>query len=100
MLFMNFYPKTMQHSLKKNDGVGRGDTVIPHEDQEAAKKIFRKKIGFLGLEVNGIIASDYGFCVTLEGGKHVSVNIYIRVTPKGIKWIEYLKKSGQLVLLD
>ncbi len=73
---------------------------ISHGDQDEAKKIFRKKIGLLGLEVNGIITSEYGFCVTLEDGLHVLVNIHIRVTPKGIKWIEYLKKSDRLALLD
>jgi 5-methylcytosine-specific restriction endonuclease McrA len=74
--------------------------VISHEDQEEAKRVLRKKIGYLSLEVNGIIVSDYGFCVTLEDGKHVSVNIYIKVTPKGVKWIDYLKKTNRLTLLD
>jgi HNH endonuclease len=74
--------------------------VIPHPDQEEAKKIFRKKIGYLNLEVSGIISSDYGFCVTVEDGKQVSVNIHIRVTPKGVKWIDYLKKTNRIGLLD
>lgn len=74
--------------------------VINHSDQEEAKKILRTKIGLFGLEINGIIVSDYGVCITGSDDVTVVVNIHLRITPKGIKWIEYLKKSNRLSLLD
>jgi hypothetical protein len=73
---------------------------IESSDQEEAKIIFRKKVGFHNLELDEIIKTEYGSLVTLSDGNHVSVNIYIRATSKAVRWIKYLKQSDRLSLLD
>jgi len=68
------------------------------EDHEEAKKIFRRMIGLLYLESEGIVRTEYDLCCGLaEGG--VSVALLLRVTDKGIRWLRYLKKTERLDLL-
>lgn len=74
--------------------------VIEHSDEVEAKKILREKIGLFRLEVHEIIRTDYEFAVYEEDEMRVHIKIIIRVTPKGIKWIEYLKNTQYLSLLD
>lgn len=74
--------------------------VISTADHEDARKILQKQIGLLGLRENGIISCEYGLSVTEVGGKSVGVEIFIRITPTGIRWIKYLKKSGRIGLID
>lgn len=74
-------------------------TVIPNPDQEEAKKIYRKEIGFFNLELNEIIIIDFGFCVTSAEQDSSGINLHLRLTPKGIKWINYLNETKRIELL-
>lgn len=74
--------------------------AIQLQDDDEARKFARRSIGLLGLETNGIITSVFGLIVRLADSNGWSVELYVRVTPKGIKWIDYLKKSEKLSLLD
>ena len=73
--------------------------VIENPDQEEAKKIFRKKIGLFNLELNEIIALDYGFCISSVEQNSCGINLHLRLTPRGIKWIDYLNETKRIELL-
>lgn len=73
---------------------------ILNSDHGAASRIFRIEVGYLNLEKEGIISAEYGNSIGLADETTISVEIFIRITSKGIKWIEYLNKSNKLSLLD
>ena len=59
-------------------------------DQEVAVQRVKNDLGFQELEQSGMAYLERGSVVTLADGKHVSVNIHVRLTGKGYKWLRYL----------
>jgi 5-methylcytosine-specific restriction endonuclease McrA len=74
--------------------------AINTDDYEEAKIIFRNKIGLLYLEINELIRVDFGSIIGKPDEKQVGVELFVRPTPKAIKWIKYLKKSERLNLIE
>ena len=68
--------------------------------QVEAKKIFRGEVGFFNLELAEIIKIEYGVIITRIDKIHQSVPIHVRATPKAVKWINYLRATNRLSLLD
>lgn len=65
-------------------------------DQEFAVQRVKKDLGFQELEQSGMVYLERGSVVTLADGKHVSVNIHVRLTGKGYKWLRYLISTGRV----
>lgn len=72
---------------------------IEAEDQEQAVQVFKSDLGFQQLEQSGMVYLERGFVVTLVDGHHVSVNIHVRLTGKGQKWLRYLVAAGRIPVL-
>ena len=68
-------------------------------DQDEAVQILKMEIGFLYLEESGIVQVERGFIFTKSDGKHVSVNLHVRLTGKGLKWLRYLASAGHILTL-
>ena len=86
-------------TLKPEDQIAfskREYLEIEEKDQETAVRIFKKSLGFHELERSGMVFLERGFVVTMADLNHVSVEILVRLTSKGCKWICYLISSGKL----
>ena len=73
---------------------------IPTNNYDEAKSILREKIGFVNLELDDIIKTEYGLSVLSSDGTSVSVTIFVRATSKAVKWIRYLRQADRLRLFD
>ncbi len=69
---------------------------IEADDQDVAVQLLKNDLGFHELEQSGMVHLERGSVVTLSDGKHVSVNIHIRLTGKGHKWLRYLGSTGRV----
>jgi hypothetical protein len=74
--------------------------LINTEDHEIAKRIFRHKVGMQNLEIDEIIRVDFTSTIGHPEEKQIGVELFIRPTPKALKWIKYLKKADRLNLFD
>ena len=68
---------------------------------EEAIKLVRKGAGYLYLESMGIISTELDLVIQLanEEYEEYAVALYIRLTSKGVKWVQYLDKAGRISLL-
>lgn len=62
---------------------------------EDAVRLFRQDLGYFHLQESGMLTVDRGLVVVLADGR-TSVNLELRLTSKGIRWLHYLKESGPL----
>lgn len=69
---------------------------IKASSQEEAERILRKKTNHLYLQEAGIVEVSVDNTITLADTKNVSVRLRIKLTPKGLKWIRYLKNSNRI----
>jgi len=69
--------------------------VVVAENPEVATASYRKEIGFLELQESGMVHVETGHVSVLAGGKEVAVNLHLKLTAKGIRWIRYLMGSGR-----
>ncbi len=69
---------------------------IEAEDQEVAVQVLKNDLGFHELEQSGMVHLERGSVVTLADEKLVSVNIHIRLTGKGHRWLRYLVSTGRV----
>ena len=70
--------------------------ILEATSHEEAILNYRLEIGLLNLQEFGMISVEQGDCVTMETGKQELINLIVRFTGKGIKWIRYLQETGRM----
>jgi HNH endonuclease len=75
---------------------------FPCESGDAALQQYRKEVGFFLLQEFGIISLDTENVIecTFDKPRLFSVSLRARLTGKGVKWLQYLRTSNQLAILD
>lgn len=63
--------------------------------QDAAVEQLRRLVGFDQLEQAGIVQVERGLVATLDE-PIVSVNLHVRLTGKGQKWVRYLSEANRI----
>lgn len=70
--------------------------TVKESSQELAVTKYREGIGLFHLQESGMITVEQGVCVILSDGKSVAVNLNVRFTGKGVKWVRYLHATDRL----
>ena len=73
---------------------------VEAETQGEAVAIYRHEVGLYQLQVSGIVSIEQGFTCTMSDGKKVSVQLFVRFTGKGIKWLSYLHETNRVPALN
>lgn len=74
--------------------------TIAASTHEQAVLECRKALGLIHLQESGMIGVEESLCVMLSDGAEVSVNLNIRFSGKGIKWLRYLQGTGRVPTTD
>jgi len=74
----------------------REHNEIETDDQVTAVQMLKNSLGFHQLEQSGMVYLERGSVVTLADGKRISVNVHVRLTGKGQKWLRYLVSTDRV----
>ena len=64
--------------------------------QDEAVLTYRRELGLFHLQESGMFNVEQSFCCTIVAGEKESINLMVRFTGKGIKWVRYLQATQRI----